>query len=456
VSLQLRWQICSARGDSVIAPDRPHLLYVAWGFPPCRGGGVYRAFATANAFAAAGWRVTVITADREFFIEKTGADVALEAAVNPSVEIVRVPFSRPALDMDRARYSAFRRALPRVWWRWRKWADQLTFPEPGYGPWRARIEAAADGVHTADPVDLVLATANPSVAFTVALRLHRRHGVPYVMDYRDAWSLDVFSGTRVHGERSRVGRWERRLLTKAAEVWFVNEPIRDWHSANYPEAAERMHVVANGWDREPLPHQPRLQGDSLAFGYLGTISRQVPIEELLAGWRAARSKDARILNARLELRGYLGFYGSPDAQLDRALTQAVPFGVTFGGAVSKTEVGDLYSGWDILLLVLGTGRYVTSGKVFEYLATGLPVVSVHDPGNAASDVLRGYPRWFPAASLSATDIASAISAAAVAAMADGPAVSAAARAFAAQYQRDRQFAPRLIALAALVGDKAGR
>lgn len=428
----------------------PHLLYVAWGFPPCRGGGVYRALATANAFAAAGWRVTVITADREFFVDKTGADIALEVAVDPSVEIVRVPFARPALDTDRAGFSIFRRALPRVWWRWRKWADQLTFPEPGYGPWRAGIEAGADDVHARTPVDLVLATANPSVAFTVADRLHRRHGVPYVMDYRDAWSLDVFSGARVHAGRSRVGRWERRLVANAAEVWFVNEPIRAWHAASYPDAAGRMHVVANGWDQPPLQHPSAAALAVLTFGYLGTISAQVPIEELLAGWRAARSNDATIARARLELRGYLGFYGSPDAKLELALAEAGPAGVTFGGPVSKTEVGNLYAGWDVLLLVLGTGRYVTSGKVFEYMATGLPVVSVHDPGNAASDVLRGYPRWYPAASLEPADIAAALYAAAAAARSDGPAVAIAAREFAARYQRDRQFAPRLAALAELV------
>ncbi len=48
--------------------SQPHVLYVAWGFPPSRGGGVYRALATANGFARAGFRVTVLTATRETFL----------------------------------------------------------------------------------------------------------------------------------------------------------------------------------------------------------------------------------------------------------------------------------------------------------------------------------------------------------------------------------------------------
>ena len=61
------------------------------------------------------------------------------------------------------------------------------------------------------------------------------------------------------------------------------------------------------------------------------------------------------------------------------------------------------------------GRYVTSGKVFEYAASALPIVSVHDPGNAASDVLRDYPLWFPVADLEPESIAAAVEAAADAA-----------------------------------------
>ena len=56
---------------------------------------------------------------------------------------------------------------------------------------------------------------------------------------------------------------------------------------------------------------------------------------------------------------------------------------------------------------MGKGKYVTSGKVFEYAASALPIVAVHDPGNAATDVLREYPLWFPINDLSPEAIATA-------------------------------------------------
>jgi len=427
---------------------RPHLLYVAWGYPPCRGGGVYRALATPNAFAAAGWDVTVLTVARETFTRYTGADEALEALIDPRITVVRTPFRWDALETDVREWSWLRAHAPRVWRRYRKQRDRLrSFPEPGYAGWREDLEAAASRVHAATPVDLVVATANPATAWLAAWHLHRTAGVPYVLDQRDGWTLDVFSGERMQAATSRIGRWETTLLGSAREVWFVNEPIRAWYAEQYPEIADRLHVVMNGWDADLAPH-PRTDtaATPVRFGYLGTISRQVPLGEFLAGWRQARARDADMASAVCSVRGYLGHYATPNAEQQRVLTEAIDLGVSFDGPVPKTEVASFYDTADVLLLILGSGRYVTSGKVFEYVATGLPIVSVHEPTNAASSVLAGYPLWFPAASLAASDVATALEAAAAAALhADVETRRAAAR-FGERYRRDHQLDPRVAAL----------
>lgn len=436
---------------------RPHLLYVAWGFPPCRSGGVYRALATANRFAARGWRVTVITAQRETFIRYTGADTSLEQRIDPSIRVVRLPFSWPVLEPDLRRWSRLRIQRPGLWAKARARRDQVPFPEIGYGPWRRPLEAAAERIHRDDPVDLVLSTANPHVAFTAGYRLHRRHGVPYVMDYRDAWLLDVFSGERLHRPNSRAARWERRLIESAHEVWFVNDPIRDWHRRLYARHADRMHTVANGFDPEftdaYLPRE-RPSAEPLTFGYIGTVTTKVPLAPFVAGWRTAHERDPRVRTATAAIHGYLGFYATPRPDLLKLVEEAADTGVSYEGPAGKSDIGAVYDSFDVLLLILGAGAYVTSGKVFEYIATGLPIVSVHDPGNATSQVLQGYPLWFPAASLEPGDVADALSRAAAAAVSAGGEVRDQARRFAATYSRPGQLDPRIDALAAAV-DRLG-
>lgn len=429
----------------------PHVLYVAWGFPPCRSGGVYRAMATANAFARDGWDVTVLTIERDLWERRTGADPALEEQVDPRVLVERIPFDWPVLEDDLSRWPSLRALAPRAWVKARTKLDQLPFPEKVYGPWRQHLERAAERIHATHPVDLVVATTNPQVSITAALHLAERHDIPYVVDYRDAWSLDVFSGRRLYPEGSRVHSWERRALQGAHEVWFVNEPIRAWHREAYPAAAAHMHVVANGYDQPAVEAQVRHSGDTLRFTYVGTISSKVPVPELVAGWRRGRELEPLLVDAEADLYGYLGFYGAADPELAAALASGDEVGVRYRGPVSKTRVGEVYAASDALLLVLGSGRYVTSGKVFEYLATGLPVISVHDPANAVSEVLAGYPQWFPAADLSPDGIAAALQAGARAAAAGEPATQAAGRSFAERYSREHQLRPRIAALRAAVG-----
>lgn len=441
------------------AQDPPHILYVAWGFPPCRGGGVYRALATANAFAEAGARVTVLTAQAEAFERFTGSDPSLERLVHPAITVERLPFDWPAVETDVRRWSVFRAMTPKLWRKARNRLDVLRFPEVGYGPWAARLAAAARRIHRQDPVDLVVGSANPNVDFVPGRVLHKDAGVPYVMDYRDAWLLDVFDGHQLHPDTSRAARTERALIEGATELWFVNEGIARWHAERYPSAAERVHVVMNGYD-DGLAPEPRREGRSperpLTFGYIGTVSPKVPLRQFVQGWRRARTRPdcPDMAGASAEIHGYLGYYSMPRPDMLNVIRSAADVGLSYQGPVPKAQVRRVYDRFDVLLLILGTGRYVTSGKVFEYMAAGLPVVSVHDPGNAASDVLRGYPLWFPAESLDPPEIERVLLEAAHAARTADPGTRAAAAAFSRQYARHNQLAPRVEALlGTLVADR---
>lgn len=112
---------------------RPHLLYTAWSFPPSRAGGVYRALATVNAFAAAGWDVTVLTVPRSVWVESTGADADLEERVAPGVEIIRVPTDVPAFQNDIALWPRGRGRHPELWKLQDLRRDMVLFPEPTTG-----------------------------------------------------------------------------------------------------------------------------------------------------------------------------------------------------------------------------------------------------------------------------------------------------------------------------------
>jgi glycosyltransferase involved in cell wall biosynthesis len=436
------------------------VLLTAWGFPPARTSGVYRAVALANGFARAGWHVTVLTAPRELFAANGITDYSFEAAVDPRIDVVRVPFSAAPYDVDLRRWSAVRALAPEFWQAWRNRSDQRQFPEAHFGGWSAPLRRAAERVHAQRPVDVAVGTANPYVDFVPGRHLHA-HGVPYVMDYRDAWTVDVFRGVDAPAATAAQRAWEAEAIRDAHEVWFVNEPIRGWHADRHPGSADRMRVVPNGYDDPAdgtlgVPWRAA-QADKLVFGYVGTINTgQFPADALFSGWRRARELDPRLARARLELHGYLGRSGVADEVLGAALRAAEADGVSYEGPVPKADVARVYRRFDVLTLALASGPGVTSGKVYEFAGTGLPVVSIHDRDSAASAVLDGSPVWAPSEDLSPDGVAAALIRGADLALAQTAADRDQAVAWGGQWERSRLLDPHISALGATLDSKVTR
>lgn len=435
---------------------RPHLLYVAWGFPPSRGAGVYRALATANAFVQAGWKVTVLTSTRDVFEYQTGTDTELEKQIDPRIAVVRAPFSWVRGEPDLANWSRARLTSNLLWSFLRAKSDRLAFPEPVYGGWKHTLIRETARIHLEAPVDLVIGTANPNIDFVPGWHLHRSAGVPYVMDYRDTWHLNVYSDSRVGSAMSRSSRLERKLLKSASEVWFVNAPIRDWHAAAYPDRPERYHVVANAFDQdfaqefEGMKQRNHASERGLIFGYLGTIYGPMPLRESLEAWRLARLRSPLVAASRFEIHGRLGHYAEPDPAILSLLEEFAEDGVSYEGPVSKTAVAAVYRRFDALVLILGRSKYVTSGKVFEYAATGLPIASLHHPETASTTILQGHKDWFATPDLSPESMCETLL------KTGGRAVSMTAEDYArnqrwaAHLSRDKQLQPRITHLERLV------
>lgn len=221
-----------------------HVLYVAWGFPPCERPGVQRSLATVAELVHNGHRVTVLTADLATFDVVSGGDRSLLDAVAPAVRVVRAAMAPRRRDPLLNRWPAARITDPEVWVDTVQKEEVRAFPEMVYGPWQPRAEAVANRIHELDPVDLVIATGSPYVDFSVALRLHVDHGVPFILDDRDSWLLDVSTGDpRPLAER--IQPWLELALSQAVRMWFVNPSIADWHRDRFPLYADRIRVVEN-------------------------------------------------------------------------------------------------------------------------------------------------------------------------------------------------------------------
>jgi glycosyltransferase involved in cell wall biosynthesis len=419
--------------------DRPHVLLVAFYFPPARASGVFRARAIANHLVARGWDVTVLAADAWFFTEiLRQSDASLMASIDPRVSIERVEFTGRRLDRDLRRHGRFRGNFPKPADRWLERSEQRIFPD-AYAPWIRPATSAGLAVARRRGVDLVLATGNPFSSFEVARRIATRGSVPYVLDYRDAWSLDQFGEVPAYPDESPVWASERTVLENAARVVFVNHAQRRWYAERYPQVAARMRVVENGWDPELLSGEAEqdVPSSGIRMGYIGTITRHLPWATLFDAWDLIR-RDPDLLDVSIDLYGYLGFFAHGGSALHDLLPDAREARVTYHGPLPKDQVGLTYRGLDVLLLVTPSSRYVTCQKVYEYMAFAKPIVSVNDPGTDARTPVKGYPLAFNAEQLTAGEVARQMRFAVAAARTSSPTHIEQAREHAAQYERSRR------------------
>ena len=387
----------------------PRILYLAFFYPPSRSSGVYRARATAGHLAGAGWDVTVYTAPREFFTRYIGSvDTSLEADPDPRIKIRRPGMGYFRWERDVRRYGRFRANMPVLANAGYNWMQRRFFPEH-YASWIPRVVSRALREHAGRRFDLVLATGNPFASFAAAWWIHRLTGVPYALDYRDSWTFNQFTEEHKYPAGHPAWEWEQRTLEGSALTAYVNEGLRGWHAERYPKAAPQMTVVPNGWEPEILgraSYPGPATGRPLRFGYIGTITEAMPLDVLFDAWRIAR-RHPELADATLDLYGHLGFF----KQSSDSLSDRIPLGelgVTHHGPVAKTEVGAAYRSLDALVFCVPGARYVTSGKIFEYMATGKPIVSAHAPDIAAVDVLTGHPLWFGIDRLDAQSVANAM------------------------------------------------
>jgi hypothetical protein len=188
-----------------------------------------------------------------------------------------------------------------------------------------------------------------------------------VADFRDPWSLRLPEGSTV---RRRAVALERRLAAEASRVVTVSP---SWGRLFGQRWGRPVDVVPNGHELDLDQLAARSAPDELVVGYLGTY---YPATQDLTGVWAAL--------ATLESSARVRVIGAANRVLGQQL-DAVGLGdrLDVSGFVGQGRVLEELGRCSVLVLAGPTdadpvSRGVVAGKVWEYLATGLPILYVGD------------------------------------------------------------------------------
>ena len=239
-----------------------------------------------------------------------------------------------------------------------------------------RIDAAA-----------IWATAPPFSWIKVAAEASRICGLPLILDYRDPLTYGPLAAWENEAARQTGLWWERRVLEQAARVVFASDMTRERMAELYPELSPRFLTIPSGFDpAAPVaPPRPVVTRDRMTIAYIGTLYAHRPPDVFLEALRMALDAHPEVAAAL-----HVEFVGRCEAVREAATSMGLDAWITVTPTVPVADSRRRMRDADVLLLLQTRDdeRDCVSGKVYEYLAAGRPILAVVTPGGANDRLLR--------------------------------------------------------------------
>lgn len=403
------------------------LLIVAYIYPPIGGSGVQRALKFTRYLPESGWGSYVVCGNEDFFGD--GLDPSLVPEIPAQVRVWRRSFVNPLrmrhwlqkrLRMGRSAASnlltssrrtaedvGIKKSSSRPSSSHRRSQSFLTAVSGVVAPfefpaidsaiyWSLAILPGCIKLIRREQIDAIFTTSFPYSDHVTGYLLKKLTGIPWVADFRDPWSLN--ESARNHGWRYRVDQWVEKIILHNADrvVGVTPTYTADMRRLAPTRASQCFVTIENGYDAadfptpppgstglEPSSLEPQVQPDQpvrlahIGFLYAGTA---IPFLQAV--------HELGPIAARLHLSFTGGLSANESAWLEQhplAAPMIVQPRVSHAQAIQRMRQSD----W-LLLFALGgsqrSGHY--PGKLFEYMASGVPILMIGPPGDAAELVQR--------------------------------------------------------------------
>jgi glycosyltransferase involved in cell wall biosynthesis len=359
------------------APRRDHpakrALLLAYNFPPMGGGGVQRSAKFAKYLPEFGWEPVVVAAADPLYWAR---DDTLLSDIPPGTIVRRLSPSRPHLLYSLVAAITSDAVSQDV-------LSNIIIPDDRVF-WALKAALAARTIIKQRAINLIYTTSPPHSAHLAGLILKRVTGLPWVADFRDPWTGDFRYDPPTRWVRKVHTYCERKILEGADRVICITESARHSYIADFGIDPKRLVTIYNGFDASDfsIDHNRHDASSSRIVithsgSFYGTYFPDTFIRAL-----------AEVLsnNADLRKRVTVRFVGVMEKGMEERIRRVLPDHSMFSGYVSHSEAVKAVMESDINLLALPVEEkvsYAVSGKLFEYLAAGRPILAIVPRGEAA-------------------------------------------------------------------------
>lgn len=361
------------------------VLILSYYWPPAGGSGVQRWMYFAKYLQQLGWDPILIVPDPKQ-ASYAVLDPTLEAEV-ANIRRVETPSREPLRWYARLRgntqkfpqgevprKSLFQKAAAFV-------RGNFFIPDARKG-WVPYAVAAAEKILKEEPIHTLVTTGPPHSTHLAGLELKEKYELHWWVDFRDPWS-ELFYNQSLYRLASSIRKdkaLEAQVLQKADGILTT---IGGGFHASLQAIAPRQRLVAlpNGFDAEnfdAIPPEPT--SDKFHLVYTGLLTQNQAYPQIV---RALQP-----LSEKTSIRWTLAGQIAPEivAYIQKELPRVV---VDYRGYISHPKAIALMKSSDLLLNFSfeGAHQQMISGKLLEYTATEVPILSLGDPQSAAAQFL---------------------------------------------------------------------
>lgn len=356
------------------------VLFISFFFPPLGGAGCQRPMKFIKYLPQFGWQATVLTSNS---VDYHNIDHSLMD------EIRSVPF-------DLVRTGIFELKMVYEWMykfrlnglahSMRNWEFKFDLPDRRIG-WLPKAYVAGFKMIQREKPDVIFSTSAPFTSHLIGLLLKQKTGLPWVADFRDEWTDTPYFEYGAFSKSVNLFL-ENKVLKNADCVVSVNHEITRLLSAKRPAREKSKFVtIPNGFDEEDIQRAIAGRTDSngkFIFTHVGSFYASRKPDAFLKSL-AELLEQGKLDRDQVEVR----FIGSPaDAKLVADLNLQDCVNNSIGFVPHENALRYLAESSAVLLIVRDKGaKQVTTGKLFEYLALGKPILGIGSKGTDGGDII---------------------------------------------------------------------
>jgi len=364
------------------------VLVITYYWPPSGGGGVQRVAKFCKYLPHFGWEPVVLTVkkgnyisiDRSFEKDVQHIQNVYKArSIEPHSILQGVTVGGSNANLLSPKGTALRHFLELV-------RLNLFVPDSRIG-WYPYAVQMGNRVCKGNKLDLIFSTCPPYTAHLVAGNLKNKFRRPWVADFRDPWLEYAGYKTAFRNLLTcRINKkLENRVLKTADTVVTVGKGLQKLLESKEPRL--RAQTITNGYDESEFVTDKSRPSNRFHVSYFGTLrDQQIPIVLFKALAAIVRTHDG--FGGDLHIR-FVGNISSKTLRMaDRFFARRH---WSCKGYAGHDEVITTLQQEQVLVLLVNRipyNRLIITGKIFEYLRTGNPVLGIGPEDGEAADILR--------------------------------------------------------------------